>query len=98
MENEDKVTVIRPWIDPEERLTVDFEDEKELNAVVTECTATIVTLALETSFPHLRQEITLPLRDVEIGEDSARYTRDPEKPLRYGRLRLTIRHKRPHMI
>ncbi len=65
MENEDNVTVIRPWIDPEDRTTVSFEDEKELNAVVTECTATIVTLSLETFFPNAKPEITVPLRDVE---------------------------------
>jgi hypothetical protein len=98
MEKEDKATVIRLWIDPEERITVDFEDEKDLNAVVTGCTTEIVALALETSVPHLRQEVMMPLSDVEVGEDRARYTRDPDKPLQYGRLRLTIRHKRPQMV
>jgi hypothetical protein len=98
MEKEDKATVIRRWIDPEERITVDFEDEKDLNAVVTGCTTESVALALETSVPHLRQEVMMPLSDVEIGEDRARYTRDPDKPLQYGRLRLTIRHKRPQMV
>jgi hypothetical protein len=97
MENEDKAKVIRQWIDPEERITVDFEDEKDLNAVVTGCTTVTIDLALETSFAHLRQEITLPLREVEIGEDRARYTRDPEKPLRHERLRLTVHQKRPQM-
>ena len=98
MENEDKAMVIRRWIDPEERITVDFEDEKDLNAVVMGCSTESVALALETSFPHLRQEIMIPLHAVEIGEDWARYTRDPDKPLQYGRLRLTIRHQRPQMV
>jgi hypothetical protein len=98
MENEDKATMIRQWIDSEERITVDFEDEKDLNVVVTECTTETVALSLETSFPYVRQDITIPLADAEIGEDRAKYTRDPDRPLRHSRLRLTIRQKRPHMI
>lgn len=88
MENEDKVTVIRPWIDSEERITVDFEDEKEFNAVVTEYTATLVTLALETSFPQLRQEITLPFRmaGLPLRLVHGGYSRDSRR-LEEGRLR-----------
>ncbi len=98
MENEDKAAAIRRWIDPEERITVDFEDEKDLNAVATARTPAIVAFSLETAFPHLRQDLTISLTDVEIGEDTAKYTRDPDKPLRQGRLRLAIRGKRPQMF
>jgi hypothetical protein len=98
VENREKARKIRPWIDPDERITVDFEDEKDLNAVVTGCSTETVGLALETSLPHLRQDITIPLSEVEIGEDRARYTRDPAKPLQYGRLKLTMRLKRPQVV
>jgi hypothetical protein len=96
--NERKADLIRSWIDPQERVTVDFEDQRELNAEVTGCTQEVVDLALETTFPHLRQEITIPLSDVEVGEDRGRYTRDPDKPLQYGRLRLVIHQKRPAVV
>ena len=89
---------IRQWIDPAERVTVDFDDEKDLNAEVTGCNAEIVSLALETAFPHLRQDVSIPLGEVELGEDRAKYTRDPEKPLRYGRLRLIIHQTRPQPV
>ena len=98
MNNETKANMIREWIDPEERVTVDFDDARDLNAEVTGCNAEVVSLALETTFPHLRQNLTIPLGQVEVGEDEAKYTRDPEKPLRYGRLRLTIHQKRPHVV
>ena len=37
MTNEEKLEAIRPWIDPEERVTVDFLDQQGLNAEVTAC-------------------------------------------------------------
>jgi hypothetical protein len=98
MDNESKAKRIREWIDPEERVTVDFDDARDLNAEVTGCNAEVVTLALETPFPHLRQDIAIPLGKVEVGEDGGKYTRDPEKPLRYSRLRLTIRQNRPEVV
>lgn len=98
MDSETKVDAIRRWIDPDERVTVDFEDEKNLNAEVTACTTAVVSLALETAFPHLRQNVTIPLGRVEVGEDATKYTRDPEKPLHHGRLRLLIHQKRPQAI
>jgi hypothetical protein len=98
MDNEAKAEAIREWIDPDERVTVDFDDAGNLNAEVTGCNTEVVTLALETSFPHLRQDITVPLGEVEVGEDDSKYTRDPEKPLRYGRLRLIIHQKRPQVV
>ncbi|MBA2252780.1 MAG: hypothetical protein H0W13_08770 [Nitrospirales bacterium] len=98
MENETKATMIREWIDPEEGVTVDFDDARDLNAEVTGCNAEVVSLALETPFPHLRQDITIPLGKVDVGEDRAKYTRDPEKSLRHGRLRLTIHQNRPEVV
>jgi len=98
MQNEEKANIIRKWIDPEERITVDFDDERDLNAEVTGCTNEVVDLALETAFPHLRQELTLPLGVVDIGEDQSKYTRDPDRPLQYGRLRLIVHHNRPQMV
>jgi len=98
MDNEEKAKLIAAWIDPNERVTIDFLDEKDLNAEVIGCNYEVVDLALETAFPHLRQEITLALGSVEVGEDRGHYTRDPERPLRYGRLRLVINQKRPHML
>lgn len=98
MENEEKASVIARWVDPDERITADFEDEKNLNAEVTRCNSEIVTLALETTVPHLRQELSIPLGKVEVGEDEGKYTRDPDKPLQYGRLRLIIHQKRPQSV
>ena len=54
MDSHEKVMTIRRWIDPEERITVDFEDERDLNAEVIECESQTVTLLLETSIPALQ--------------------------------------------
>lgn len=98
MQNEEKAGIIREWIDPDERITVDFDDERGLNAEVTGCTDEVIDLALETAFPHLRQELTLPLSVVDVGEDRSRYTRDPERPLKHERLRLIVHHNRPQTV
>ena len=98
MESLEKAAIIRGWIDPEERVTVDFENERDLNAEVVECDEQTVTLLLETAFPHYKQHLTLPLSILTVGEDKTHYTRDPEKPLRYGRLRLTVDEKRPQTV
>ncbi|MGZ9204692.1 MAG: hypothetical protein ACXW37_11785 [Nitrospira sp.] len=98
MEASEKAGMIRRWIDPEERVTVDFENEKDLNAEVVECDEQTVTVLLETAFPHYKQHLTLPLSMLAVGEDKTHYTRDPEKPLRYGRLRLTVHEKRPQTV
>jgi hypothetical protein len=98
MENHEKAQSIRQWVNPEERVTVDFEDERDLNAEVRDCNEEVVDLALETTVPHLRQEISIPLGRVEIGEDRAKYTRDPDQPLRYGRLRLIVHQRRPKVV
>jgi hypothetical protein len=98
MDNRDKAQAIRTWVNPEERVTVDFEDERNLNAEVTACNEEVVELALETAFPHLRQEVSIPLGHIEIGEDRGKYTRDPDQPARYGRLRLMVQERRPQVL
>ena len=98
MINEEKMTTIRPWIDPEERVTVHFLDEHGLNAEVTGCNAELVDLAIETRVPHLAQRISVPLSRTEVSEDLSHYTRNPDRPLKYRRLMLVIADKRPPII
>jgi len=98
MTNEEKLQAIRPWIDPEERVTVDFLDEQGLNGEVTGCSDEIVDLSLETRVPHIKQHISLPLRLVEVSEDPSHYTRNPDRPLQLRRLMLLINDKRPPII
>ena len=62
MTNHVKRKTIIPWIDPEERVTVHFLDEKDLNAEVTGTTEELVDLSIETNVPHMRQRISVPLR------------------------------------
>jgi hypothetical protein len=96
--NRKKAETIKAWIHPEERISVDFEDAFNLNAEVVDCTTQIVTLRLEVSvldLPHYYQNVVIPLRLVTISEDPTRYTRNPDAPLRYGRLKLVVRRKRP---
>ena len=98
MESTEKTEIIRRWINPEERVTVDFDNERDVNAQVVECDGVTVTLLLETAFPHYKQHLTLPLSMLSVGEDKTHYTRDPEKPLRYGRLRLAVHENRPQAV
>jgi hypothetical protein len=96
--NQKKAEAIKPWIDPEERISLDFEDAFNLNAEVVDCTTQVVTLRLEASvldLPHYYQNVVIPLRLVTISEDPTRYTRNPDTPLRYGRLKLIVRKTRP---
>ena len=84
---------------PPERVTVDFEDEKDLNAEVTRCNTNIVTLALETTVPHaVSRTIDSRLGKVEVGGDSGEHTRDPDEPLHYGRLHLSITQKKTQWV
>jgi len=78
MTNHEKRKRIIPWIDLEERVTVHFLDEKDLNAEVTGTTEELVDLSIETDLPHLRQRISVPLRLTEASEDLGHYTRDPD--------------------
>lgn len=98
MDSAAKREAIREWIDPEERVTVDFLDANGLSAVITGCTNEHVDLALETRFPHMKQHLCVPMGQVVVGEDHTHYTRDPEKPLHYIRLRLIILAKRPQWM
>ena len=98
MTNEEKVKAIYPWINPEERITVHFLDEPDLNAEVTSCSAELVDLSIETRVPHIRQRISVALRRTEVSEDLSHYTRDPERPLKHRRLMLIINDKRPPVV
>jgi hypothetical protein len=96
--NVQKAEAIKPWIDPDERVTVQFDDERDLSAEVTGCTDQLVSLSLDTAVPHMRQEISLPLSSVEVAEDLSHYTRDPERPLTRKRLMLIVQGKRPAVV
>ena len=98
MTNEEKLKAIRPWIDPEERVTVNFLDEQDLNAEVTGCNDELVDISLETRIPHIKQHISVPLRRAEVSEDLSHYTRNPDRPLKHRRLMLLINDKRPPIV
>ena len=98
MTNDEKLKVIQPWIDPEERVTVNFIDEQGLNAEVTGCNDQLVDLSLETRVPHIRQCISVPLRQTDVSEDLSHYTRNPDKPLKHRRLMLLINDQRPPIV
>lgn len=98
MTNKEKLECIRPWIDPEERVTVHFLDAEDLNAEVTKCDEHVVDLSIETHVPHITQDISVPFSEVELSEDFSHYTRDPERPLQHQRLMLSINKKRPPVI
>lgn len=98
MTNEEKIEKIRQWIDPEERITVNFRDEQGLNAEVTGCSAELVDLSIETRVPHMKQTISVPLSRTEVSDDLSHYTRDPEHPLKHRRLMLVIDDERPSII
>ena len=96
--NKQKAAAIKKWIDPEERITVQFDDQGDLSAEVTGVTDQLVSLSLDTTVPHLRQEISLPLSTVEVSKDLSHYTRDPERPLKHERLMLIAQGKRPAVV
>ena len=96
--NEQKAAVIKKWIDPDERITVQFDDQRDLSAEVTGCTDQLVSLSLDTAVPHMRQEISLPLSSVQVAEDHTHYTRDPERTLQRKRMMLIARGKRPAVV
>jgi hypothetical protein len=98
MTNDEKLKAILPWIDPEERVTVNFIDEQGLNAEVTGCNHEIVDLSLETRMPHMKQRISVSLRRTEVSEDLSHYTRDPDRPLKHSRLMLIINDQRPPIV
>ena len=98
MSRANKVALITPWINPEERITVQFADQGDINTIVADCTEWVVDLELETTIPHLRQRLTIPLSEIEVSEDPTHYTRDPDKPLQFKRLLLIVHGKRPAIV
>jgi hypothetical protein len=98
MTTDEKERAIRPWINPEERVTVQFLNALDLNSTVTGCTDQLVDLSIETHVPYMSQDISVPLSSVEVVEDFSHYTRDPERPLQRQRLMLVINEKRPPII
>ena len=98
MTSKEKVKKTAPWIDPEERVTVQFLDERNLSAEVTGCNYELVDLSIETHVPHMRQRISVPLSRTEVSEDLSHYSRDPERPLKHRRLMLVVNDKRSPII
>ena len=98
MTKEEKITKIRQWIDPEERITVNFLDTFGLNAEVMGCNGELVNLAIDNGIPHLTQRIAVPLSRTMVCEDLSHYTRDPARPLKHCRLMLVIDDPRPPII
>ena len=98
MSRADKLALITLWINPEERITVQFDDQRDINSEVIACTERLVDVALETTVPHLRQKLSIPLSQIEVSEDPSHYTRDPDKPLQFKRLLLIIKGKRPAIV
>jgi hypothetical protein len=98
MSRAEKVALITPWINPEERVTVQFDDQYDINTIVTDCSERLVDLELETNIPHIRQKLSIQLSDFDVSEDPTHYTRDPDKPLQFKRLLLIIKGKRPPIV
>lgn len=98
MTRAEKFAFITPWVNPEERITVQFDNQGDINTVVTGCTEQLVDLELETPVPHIRQKLSIPLSELEVSEDPTHYTRDPDKPLQFKRLLLIIKGKRPGVV
>lgn len=98
MTNDEKRKLIIPWIDPAERITVHFLDERDLVAEVTGTSDQLVDLSIETKVPHMRQQVSVPLSHTEVSEDLGHYTRDPDRPLKHRRLMLVVNEKRPAVI
>lgn len=98
MTSEEKRKKIMPWIDPDERVTVHFLDEQDLNAEITGCSDELVDLSIQTKVPHMKQQISVPLSRTEVSEDLGHYTRDPDRPLKRRRLMLVVDEKRPAVI
>jgi hypothetical protein len=94
----EKAALIKPWINPEERVTVQFDDQRDINTIVTGCSERLVDLELETNIPHIRQKLSIPLSEVEVSEDPTHYTRDPDKPLEFKRLLIIVKGKRPPVV
>ncbi|MEO8325982.1 MAG: hypothetical protein ABI618_09040 [Nitrospirota bacterium] len=95
MTNQEKAKLIAPWVNPAERITVDFKDVTGLNAEVFGCTESVVYLLFQEAFPHMKEQITIPLAEVRVDKDHEHYTRDPDAPVLQWRLRLRVDQNRP---
>ncbi len=98
MDNAEKAALISKWINPDERITVQFDDQRDISGEVTACSNQLVDVALDTSVTHMRQKISIPLSDVEVSEDLSHYTRDPDRPLTRKRLMLVVKANRPPIV
>jgi regulator of replication initiation timing len=98
MSRANKLAFITPWINPEEQITVLFDDQGDINTVVSDCIERLVDLELETPVPHMRQRLSIPMSEIEVSEDPSHYTRDPDKPSQFKRLLLIIKGKRPAIL
>jgi hypothetical protein len=98
MSRTEKLALITPWINPEERITVQFDDQRDINTIVIGCSERLVDLELETPVPHMRQKLSIPLSELDVSEDPSHYTRDPDKPLQLKRLLLIVKGNRPGIV
>ncbi len=92
-----KINFIAPWINPAERITVDFKDVTGLNAEVFGCTENVGYLLFQEAFPHMKKHVTIPRKAMRVVEDHGHDTRDPDAPLQW-RLRLRVNQNRPEGI
>lgn len=98
MTNHEKERLIRPWVDPKERVTVHFPNSRDLHAEVIGCTDQLVTLLIETSVPYMNQCVPVPLGQIDVSEDLSRSPRDQNHSPQRRRLMLVVREKRPPII
>ena len=80
MTNKETEQVIRPWANPEERVTVQFLDAPDLNSTVTGGTDQLVDRSIETHVPYMTQDISVPLSQVEVAKDCSHDTQTPATP------------------
>ncbi len=88
MTNHEKRKTIIPWIDPEERVTVHFLDEKDLNAEVTGTTEELVDLSIETH--HLLMNLCWNRRSSDARHEWK--VSEPSMPTIAGDVRVTNQH------
>jgi len=98
LSDKEKAAIIKLWVDPDERVTVQFDDQRDINAEVTGCNEHLVFVSLETTVPHMRQQLSIPLSQLDVSEDLAHYTRDPDRPLKRKRLMLIVKGNRPAVV
>lgn len=90
MTNEEKATIIRPWIGRGEGVTVQFRGKLPVKGEVTGCSHVLVDLSLETHTAFMRQTLSVPLRLIEVSEDQGYQTPDQERPLEGRHLNLFV--------